>query len=99
MVARPESFRDTYLAPKARSLMLVRHRTDSPWRTWGSAPGIRLSPDNQALKARLNPAWLLNPKRTAHRNQRRAREATRGILPETSACDGALVAPDRKSVV
>jgi hypothetical protein len=60
---------------------------------WGSAPGIRLSPDNQALKARLNPAWLLNPKRTAHRNQRRAREATRGILPETSACDGALVAP------
>ena len=45
---------------------------------WGSAPGIRLSPDNQALKARLNLAWLLNPKRTAQRNQRRAREATRG---------------------
>ena len=58
---------------------------------WGSAPGIRLPTDNQALKARLNLAWLLNSKRTAHRNQRRACEATRGIPPETSACDGALV--------
>jgi hypothetical protein len=57
-----------------------------------SATGrIDLLADNQALKARFNPAWLLNPKRTAHRNQRRACEATRGIPPETSACDGALV--------
>jgi hypothetical protein len=31
---------------------------------WSSAPGIRLPTDNQALKARLNLAWLLNPKRT-----------------------------------
>jgi len=37
-----------------RSLMLVRHRTDSPWRTWGSAPGTRLPTDNQALKARVS---------------------------------------------
>ena len=36
-----------------------------------------------ALKARLSSAWLLNPKRTAHRNQRRACEAIRGIPPET----------------
>ena len=57
---------------------------------WGNAPGIRLSPDNQALKARLNPAWLLNPKRTAHRNQRRAGEATRGIPFERREC-GVLV--------
>ena len=33
--------------------MLVRHRTDSPWRTWGSVPGIRLPADYQALKARF----------------------------------------------
>src|SRR5437764_15246613 len=59
---------------------------------WGSAPGIRLPTDNQALKARLNLAWLLNSKRTAHRNQRRACEATRGIPPETFAIDDALAA-------
>ena len=30
----------TCLAPKARNSTRVRHRTDSPWRTWGSAPGF-----------------------------------------------------------
>ena len=24
------------LAPKARRSIIVRHRTDSPWRTWGN---------------------------------------------------------------
>jgi len=74
---------NSYAARQRRSVMSA----------WGSAPGIRLPQDNQALKARLNPAWLLNPKRTAHRNQRRACEATRGIPPERCECDGALVAP------
>ena len=35
--------------------MLVRHRTDSPWRTRGKrASGIRLPADNQALKAQVS---------------------------------------------
>ena len=59
-------------------------------RAWGNAPGIRLPAHNQALKARLNPARLLNPKGTAHRNQRRACGATRGIPLERREC-GVLV--------
>jgi hypothetical protein len=60
----------------------------------GAAPQeIRIPTDNQALKARFNLARLLNPKRTAHRNQRRACEATRGIPPERCECDAAQVVP------
>jgi hypothetical protein len=56
----------------------------------GQRPRDSWHPDNQALKARLNPAWLLNPKGTAHRNQRRACGATRGIPLERREC-GVLV--------
>ena len=31
--------------------MLVRHRTDSPWRTWGIAPGMRLRGKSSAKSA------------------------------------------------
>ena len=61
----------------------------------GQRPRNPNTQDNQALKARLKLAWLLNPKRTAHRNQHRACEATRGIPPERCGCDGALVVPRR----
>jgi len=42
---------DMCLAPKAR-LILVRQRTDSPWRTWG-IPQESGRYVNEALKARL----------------------------------------------
>jgi hypothetical protein len=49
----------------------------------GQRPRIHQTQTNApALKARFNPTWLLNPKHNAHRNQRRACEATRGIPPE-----------------
>ena len=41
------------LAPKAQRSHEVRHRTDSPGRTWGDAPGTRTS-RTPALKARFN---------------------------------------------
>jgi len=34
----------------------VRHRTDSPWRTWDIAPGILVKKISSALKARFNCA-------------------------------------------
>ena len=58
---------------------------------WGSAQESDYPQDNQALKARLNPAWLLNPRHIARRNQRRACEATRGIPPERCECDGVFL--------
>src|SRR4029077_16438166 len=62
----------------------------------GAAPQESDYPqDNQALKARLNPAWFLNPRHIARRNRRRACVATRGIPPETCECDGVLVACQR----
>src|SRR5437773_10671709 len=34
--------------------MQACQRTDSPWRTWGIAPGSDYPQDNQALKARMS---------------------------------------------
>jgi hypothetical protein len=60
--------------------MLVRHRTDSPWRTWGIAPGMRL-PRQATPKAfgGFSSSTILNPRHIARRNQRRACVATHGI--------------------
>jgi hypothetical protein len=46
------------LAPKAQHSALVRHRTDSPWRTWGRALGFVEPPKTtSALKARFTSVW------------------------------------------
>ena len=60
------------LAPKAQRPAPVRHRTDSPWRTWGNAPGIRGIPKEQALKARftLGYVWIEDQRLDESRVQR-----------------------------
>ena len=98
------------VAPRVRTRLLARRyrvlcetRSESCISAKGALscqPGAALQEsdypqDNQALKARLNPAWLLNPRHIARRNQRRACEATRGIPPERCECDGVLVACQR----
>jgi hypothetical protein len=60
------------LAPKARHSLSVRQRTDSPWRTWGAAPGgrARKAPALKAIHVRNQfvtglkrafSAWLWRP--------------------------------------
>jgi hypothetical protein len=52
--SQPMEFPNASLAPKAQHSSRVRYRTDSPWRTWGRAPGIRLPQITKALKARVS---------------------------------------------
>src|SRR5438046_9811580 len=49
----------------------------------------------QAPKAQFSQRLPLNPKHTARRNQCRACAIVRGIPPESSECDDALVARQR----
>src|SRR5438128_6929692 len=71
---------------------LVRHRTDSPWRTWASPQGFDYT-TTSTESATQSKRLVLNPTHIAHRNQRRACVATGDIPPETCGCDGAVVVP------
>ena len=57
-------------------------------------PGNRITPKTSAESASQLRARF-NPKHSVRRTRRRACAATRGIRPEMSAYDGALVAPQR----
>jgi hypothetical protein len=46
------------LAPRAQHSARVRHRTDSTWGTWGSAPGSHVIQKTSALKARFTPTVI-----------------------------------------
>ena len=61
---------------------------------WGIAPGTDFR-GVQALKAQFSQRLPLNPKHTARRNQCRICAIVRGIPPESSECDDALVARQR----
>ncbi len=65
---------------------------------WGIAPGIVECKSASAESAIQVQALVLNPKHNVRRNPRHACAITPGIPPETSACDGALVAYVRIAV-
>src|SRR5437870_12529047 len=67
--------------------LLVRHGTDSPWRTWGNAPGLVKS-ESPALKARFTFwASLMHDWRHAPgdlRHEKRAHETVAGSISSTA---------------
>ena len=65
---------------------------------WGIAPGIVECKSASAESAIQVQALVLNPKHNVRRNPRHACAITPGSPPETSACDGALVADVRIAV-